>query len=105
MPSLRYIPEGGAVTISSEDDSDAVRLKVNDTGPGIPGEFRDYLFERFTQWDIDGSEPGSAGLGLAIVKDIIEGHGGRIFVDSTIGVGTTFTIELPLRQGKTWQSF
>jgi two-component system, NtrC family, sensor histidine kinase KinB len=103
--ALRYTPEGGAVTISSEDDSDAVRLKVNDTGPGIPAEFRDHLFERFTQWDIDGSEPGSAGLGLAIVKDIVEGHGGRIFVDSTVGAGTTFTIELPIRQGKTWQSF
>jgi signal transduction histidine kinase len=103
--ALRYTPEGGSVAISSEDDNDAVRLKVSDTGPGIPAEFRNHLFERFTQWDVDGSEPGSAGLGLAIVKDIVEGHGGRIFVDSTMGMGTTFTIELPIRQAKTWQSF
>ena len=103
--ALRYTPEGGSVAISSEDDNDAVRLKVSDTGPGIPAEFRNHLFERFTQWDVDGSEPGSAGLGLAIVKDIVEGHGGRIFVDSTMGMGTTFTIELPIRQARTWQSF
>jgi NtrC-family two-component system sensor histidine kinase KinB len=103
--ALRYTPEGGSVAISSEDDNDVVRLKVSDTGPGIPAEFRNHLFERFTQWDVDGSEPGSAGLGLAIVKDIVEGHGGRIFVDSTMGMGTTFTIELPIRQAKTWQSF
>jgi signal transduction histidine kinase len=80
-------------------------LKVSDTGPGIAREFREHLFERFAQFSVNGSEPGSAGLGLAIVKEIIEGHGGRIFIDSTLGAGTCFTVELPIRQGKSWQSF
>lgn len=93
--ALRYTPKGGGVAISSEDEADAVRLRVKDTGPGIPQPIKDHLFERFTQWNGNGNEPGSSGLGLAIVKEIVEGHGGRIFVDSTPGQGTCFTIELP----------
>jgi NtrC-family two-component system sensor histidine kinase KinB len=95
--ALRYTPEGGVVAISSEDEANAVRLKVSDTGPGIPQQIKEHLFERFTQWSVNGSEPGSSGLGLAIVKEIVEGHGGRIFVDSTLGKGTCFTLELPVR--------
>src|SRR5262245_50407085 len=93
--ALRYTPKGGGVAISSEDEADAVRLRVKDTGPGIPQPIKDHLFERFTQWNGNGNEPGSSGLGLAIVKEIVEGHGGRIFVDSTPGQGTCFTIDLP----------
>ena len=103
--ALRYTPESGSVTISSETGGESIWLKISDTGPGIPAEFKDRLFERFSQWPIDGAEPGSAGLGLAIVKEIVEGHAGRIFVESALGVGTTFIIELPVRQGRTWQSF
>jgi two-component system, NtrC family, sensor histidine kinase KinB len=95
--ALRYTPEGGVVSINSADGLNAVLLKVSDTGPGIPQKIKDHLFERFTQWNVNGSEPGSSGLGLAIVKEIIEGHGGRIFVDSTLGQGTCFTLELPIR--------
>jgi two-component system, NtrC family, sensor histidine kinase KinB len=93
--ALRYTPEGGVVDISSENEADAVRLQVSDTGQGIPQQIKDHLFERFTQWNGNGTEPGSSGLGLAIVKEIVEGHGGRILVDSTLGKGTCFTIELP----------
>jgi two-component system, NtrC family, sensor histidine kinase KinB len=95
--ALRYTPEGGVVSINSGDGANAVLLKVSDTGPGIPQQIKDHLFERFTQWNVNGSEPGSSGLGLAIVKEIVEGHGGRIFVDSTLGKGTCFTLELPIR--------
>ena len=95
--ALRYTPAGGGVSINSEDGPNAVLLKVSDTGPGIPQQIKDHLFERFTQWNVNGSEPGSSGLGLAIVKEIVEGHGGRIFVDSTLGKGTCFTLELPIR--------
>ncbi|HWX77537.1 MAG TPA: HAMP domain-containing sensor histidine kinase, partial [Candidatus Acidoferrales bacterium] len=77
--------------------ANAVRLKVSDTGPGIAQEIKDHLFERFTQWNGNGVEPGSSGLGLAIVKEIVEGHRGRIFVDSTVGKGTSFTVELPIQ--------
>lgn len=95
--ALRYTPEGGIVAISSENEANTVLLKVSDTGPGIPQQIKEHLFERFTQWNVNGSEPGSSGLGLAIVKEIVEGHGGRIFVDSTLGQGTCFTLELPIR--------
>jgi two-component system, NtrC family, sensor histidine kinase KinB len=95
--ALRYTPVGGGVSINSEDGPNAVLLKVSDTGPGIPQQIKEHLFERFTQWNVNGSEPGSSGLGLAIVKEIVEGHGGRIFVDSTLGKGTCFTLELPIR--------
>ena len=64
-----------------------------DTGPGIPPEQRERIFERFVQ----GEEPGggAAGLGLAIVRDIVQAHGGRIFLDSELGRGSRFTLELP----------
>ncbi len=94
--ALRYTPEGGVVAVSSEDEANTVLLKVSDTGPGIPQQIKEHLFERFTQWNVNGSQPGSSGLGLAIVKEIVEGHGGRIFVDSTLGKGTCFTLELPV---------
>ena len=77
---------------------------MSDTGPGIPTEIRQHLFERFAQWNVNGAAPGSAGLGLAIAKEIVEAHAGRIFVDSKVGKGTCFTVELPMAQEALWQS-
>jgi signal transduction histidine kinase len=77
---------------------------VTDTGPGVAPEIRDHLFERYAQWSTNGTEPGSAGLGLAIAKEIVEAHGGRIFVESTVGKGTCFTVELPKRRTESWPS-
>jgi len=91
---LRYTQSGGRVSILAESYNGKVRVKVADTGPGIPSQIRDYLFERYAQWPVNGVAPGSAGLGLAIVKEIVEAHGGRIFVDSIVGEGSCFTIEL-----------
>ena len=102
--ALRYTPAGGAITISSRPAERAVRVQVSDTGPGIPTEIRQHLFERFAQWNVNGAAPGSAGLGLAIAKEIVEAHGGRIFVDSKVGKGTCFTVELPTAEEAVWQS-
>jgi two-component system, NtrC family, sensor histidine kinase KinB len=100
--AIRYTPSGGSITISSAGDGDVARLEVSDTGPGVAPEIRDHLFERYAQWHVNGVEAGSAGLGLAIAKEIVEAHGGRIFVDSTVGEGTRFTVELPLRRAEPW---
>jgi NtrC-family two-component system sensor histidine kinase KinB len=94
--ALRYTPSGGVIAVSLSGAASEARLRVTDTGPGIPPQVREHLFERFAQWNVNGSEPGSAGLGLAIAKEIVDAHGGRIFVDSQLGQGTSFTVELPV---------
>jgi two-component system, NtrC family, sensor histidine kinase KinB len=94
--ALRYTPSGGKISVSLSGTAAGARLRVTDTGPGIPAQVREHLFERFAQWRVNGSEPGSAGLGLAIAKEIVDAHGGRIFVDSELGQGTSFTVELPV---------
>ena len=100
--ALRYTPNGGAIQVSSASTPDGLRLRVSDTGPGVPPELREHLFERFAQWNVNGVAPGSAGLGLAIAKEIVEAHGGRIFVDNAPDHGTCFTVELPAMQGESW---
>ncbi|HEV3111909.1 MAG TPA: ATP-binding protein [Candidatus Binataceae bacterium] len=102
--ALRYTPEGGLVSVSLAKSAGALSLRVRDTGPGIPSAIRDRLFERFAQWSVNGAGQGSAGLGLAIVKEIVEAHGGRIFVDTAEGSGTCFTMELPAAQEGSWLS-
>ncbi|HJU11185.1 MAG TPA: ATP-binding protein [Candidatus Binataceae bacterium] len=93
--ALRYTPSGGTISISLSRMGNTVHLRIADTGVGIPPELRKHLFERFAQWTVNGSRPGAAGLGLAIAKEIVDAHGGRIFVDSESGQGTSFTVELP----------
>jgi NtrC-family two-component system sensor histidine kinase KinB len=100
--ALRYTPEGGTIAVSSKLLAQMVRLQVRDTGPGIPPELRAHLFERFAQWNVNGVAPGAAGLGLAIAKEIVEAHGGRIFVDNVPGSGACFTVELPAGSEGPW---
>jgi signal transduction histidine kinase len=90
--ALRYTPRGGSIRIEAAPTGDSVRLAVCDSGPGIPPEQRERIFERFTQGEGPG---GAAGLGLAIVRDVVQAHGGRIFVESEPGHGSRFILELP----------
>lgn len=95
--ALRYTPPGGAVTLSLERDADSVRISVEDTGQGIELEHLPFLFERFYRADRARAKvSGGTGLGLTIVKEIIEGHGGRVTIESCVGKGSTFTLHLPI---------
>jgi len=73
-------------------------VSVTDTGPGIPEEHQARIFEQFHQVDSSNTEAkGGTGLGLAIAKQIVEVHGGPIWVESTLGRGSTFQMDLPAR--------
>ena len=93
--ALRYTPAGGTIKVSALGTKQATRLEVTDSGPGIPADMKDYIFERFVQYGPEGFEKGSAGLGLSIVKEIVEAHGGRIFVENANSHGARFIVEIP----------
>lgn len=82
----------GHIEVCYEMDTDSIRISVSDTGCGIPPEKLGMIFERFEKVD---SFAQGAGLGLSICKSIVEKMNGVITVDSTMGVGSTFTVELP----------
>lgn len=93
--ALKYTPAGGLVRLQGELVGGSVRVSVADTGPGIAGEQRQHIFDRF--YRLDPSRHGEgAGLGLSIARWIVGEHGGRISVDSTPGLGSTFSVLLPL---------
>lgn len=95
--AIRHTPGGGTVKVLVEARPDVVRLSVTDTGPGIPPEETDRIFDRFYRLDPARSRmSGGTGLGLAIVKTLVEAHGGRVSVASRVGEGSTFTVTLPL---------
>ena len=92
--AIRLTPAGGEVTVRATWARDLVEFAVADTGPGIAPEQLPHLFDRF--WQGPRERRGSAGLGLTIVKGIVEAHGGRLFVESTVGEGTTFRFWIPV---------
>ncbi|MEW5871995.1 MAG: ATP-binding protein [Chloroflexota bacterium] len=93
--SIKYTPENGQVTIRAQAESEQIILQVSDNGPGIPPADQPYIFDKFYRASNIPSDTPGTGLGLAIVKSIVENHQGRIWVDSNLGQGTTFTIVLP----------
>ena len=92
--AVKHTAPGGEIRIRAESANGEVRISVRDTGCGIPAENLPHLFDRF--WQAHGARRGGAGLGLAIAKGIVEAHGGRIWVESELGAGSTFAFSLPL---------
>ncbi len=95
--AIQYTLPRGKIILSAETKNDEVILTVTDTGIGIPQSDQPRIFERFYRVDAARSrEAGGTGLGLAIAKHLIEAHGGRIWVDSEIGIGSKFHFSVPI---------
>lgn len=91
--ALKFTPSGGVITVTVRAKTAESQISVSDTGPGIPGEMRKTVFERFGQ--IGKHDRRGLGLGLYISTVIVEAHGGRIWLDSEVGRGSTFHFTLP----------
>jgi len=90
--------DAGEVCVTAGKKNGSFIVSVSDTGPGIPDGERERIFNKFHQVDSTITRTkGGTGLGLAIAKQIVEMHGGRIWVESTLGKGSTFQMELPIR--------
>ncbi|MQC27019.1 MAG: sensor histidine kinase [Chloroflexi bacterium] len=96
--ALKFSPKGGEVNISAQQGNGALLVTVRDSGPGIPAEEVDRIFERFFQVDKarSGGRPRGAGLGLSIAQKIVNAHGGELRVESQPGQGSRFIVRLPL---------
>ena len=94
--AINYSEEGKSVTIKALERAQEIFIQVQDQGCGIERKHLDRVFERFYRVDKSRSRKlGGTGLGLAIVKHIVQSHGGRVSVESQLGVGSTFTLHLP----------
>jgi len=92
-----YSPEGASIEVMARVAGTEVEIAVTDNGPGIPESQLEHIFERFVRGDAGITQRvGGTGLGLAISKSLVELHGGTISVESTPGVGSTFSIRLPV---------
>ncbi|MDH4267823.1 MAG: ATP-binding protein [Deltaproteobacteria bacterium] len=102
--ALKFTPEGGEIFISVkpyDGDGKMMAIAVKDSGVGIPSDQLDKIFEKFHQ--VEGSlqrSVGGTGLGLAITKGLVEAHQGKIFVESAVDKGSTFTFTLPIAEGE-----
>jgi CheY-like chemotaxis protein len=99
--AIKYNSEGGTVTIALEESTDGmVSIAVTDTGAGISPEKLEQLFTPFERLGAEHGTVAGSGLGLVVTKGLAEAMGGRISVASTLGSGTTFTVELPLTDAR-----
>lgn len=96
--AIKYTPENGEIGIEMEVQGEQVILRISDNGPGVPPADQPHIFEKFYRASNVPKGVGGSGLGLAIVKSIVDSHHGRIWVESLLGKGSTFTVVLPLTQ-------
>ncbi len=102
--AIKYTPQGGEVRVNLQYENNGFQIAVRDTGVGIEPEHLNRIFERFYRTDKARSrQHGGTGLGLSIVKHIIGLHGGQVWLESKVGVGTVFYVHLPSEAGKSSQ--
>jgi two-component system phosphate regulon sensor histidine kinase PhoR len=95
--AIKFSPRGGTVTVAAFLDGEQAVVKVTDEGLGIPAEGVARLFQKFYRVDREETRGiGGTGLGLSLVRQMVEAHGGRIWVESAVGVGSSFFFSLPL---------
>jgi signal transduction histidine kinase len=95
--AVGFSPTNGTIRISARRENDVIAFAVADSGPGIPDDVRDKVFDWFES-HANGSRHRGAGLGLSLVRSFVELHGGKVRVDSVVGEGTTVTCEFPADQ-------
>lgn len=95
--AIKYSPQGGNIWLTVMRNNQQVTFQVQDEGIGMPPEYLNKLFQQFERAANVGNIKGT-GLGLCIVKQAVDLHGGEIMVESTVGVGTTFTVRLPFQK-------
>ncbi len=98
--ALKFTPEGGRIEVRAVPTDGAVEVSVKDTGIGIAPEDQEAVFEEFRQVGGPDKKAEGTGLGLALCRKFVELHGGRIWVKSQVGAGSTFTFTLPVRRGE-----
>jgi len=95
--ALKFTPEGGRIDVSARLQNGVAEVSVTDTGVGTAPEDQEAVFEEFRQVGTADKKVEGTGLGLALSRKFIELHGGRIWGESEVGKGSTFTFTLPLR--------
>jgi signal transduction histidine kinase len=96
--AVKFTPEGGSVDVRSARRNGEVLVSVVDTGPGIAADDQERIFEEFQQTEVGAEQKEGTGLGLALCRKLVELHGGRIWVESELGAGATFTFTLPAEE-------
>jgi two-component system phosphate regulon sensor histidine kinase PhoR len=94
--AIKYAPIGGRIRIQLSSSDEHVIMQIADNGPGITPQDQPHIFDRFYRASNQPADASGTGLGLAIVKSIVEDHQGRVWVDSMVGHGSTFTVVLPV---------
>jgi signal transduction histidine kinase len=97
--AIKFTPDGGRIDVRARAVNGSVEVSVTDTGVGIALEDQEAIFEEFRQVGTAAKKVEGTGLGLALSRRFIELHGGRIWVQSQVGVGSTFTCTIPVRTG------
>src|SRR5581483_12142597 len=94
--AVAHTQAGDRIDVVARTHGERLEISVSDTGPGIPADQLELIFERFHRLDQSrGRDRGGSGLGLAIARAIVEAHGGTIHAESRPGEGATFVLELP----------